>query len=57
MSVVAAQAGNTLAPFSAANGYRIALAEPGVVPASAMFREKAHEESVLTWSCAPSDLC
>src|SRR5712671_1713126 len=49
MSVVAAQAGNTLAPFSAANGYRIVLAEPGVVPATAMFREKAQEESLLTW--------
>ena len=49
MSVIAAQAGNTLAPFSAANGYRIALADPGVVPATAMFREKAQEESLLTW--------
>jgi hypothetical protein len=49
MSVVAGQAGTTLAPFSAANGYRIALAEPGIVPAAAMFSEKAHEESVLTW--------
>lgn len=48
-SVVAGQAGTTLAPFGAANGYRIALAEPGIVPASAMFSEKAHEESVLTW--------
>src|SRR5690349_13159295 len=49
MSVIAAQAGNTLAPYSAANGYRIALADPGVVPAAAMFREKAQEESLLTW--------
>ena len=49
ISVVAGQTGTTLAPFSAANGYRIALAEPGVVPAAAMFREKAHEESALTW--------
>ena len=49
MSVVAAQAGTALAPFGAANGYRIAFAEPGVVPAAAMFREKAHEEGVLTW--------
>ena len=49
MSVVAAQAGTALAPFGTANGYRIALAEPGVVPAATMFREKAHEESVLTW--------
>src|SRR5580704_4374358 len=49
MSVVAAQAGGTLAPFHAASGYKIALAEPGIVPAAAMFREKAQEESVLTW--------
>ena len=49
MSVVAAQGGTALAPFGAANGYRIALAEPGVIPAAAMFREKAHEEGVLTW--------
>ena len=49
MSVVAAQAGGTLAPFHAASGYRIALAEPGIVPAAAMLREKAQEESVLTW--------
>jgi len=49
MSVVAAQTGSTLAPFGAANGYRIALAEPGVVPATAMFRETAQEESLLTW--------
>jgi hypothetical protein len=49
MSVVAAQAGGTLAPFHANGGYKIALAEPGIVPAAAMFREKAQEESVLTW--------
>jgi hypothetical protein len=49
MSVVAAQAGGTLAPFHTASGYKIALAEPGIVPAAAMFREKAQEESVLTW--------
>jgi Transmembrane protein 43 len=49
MSVVAAQVGNTLAPFSAVNGYRIALADPGVMPAAAMFREKAQEKSLLTW--------
>lgn len=49
MSAVAADGGGTLAPFRAANGYRIALAEPGVVPASQMFREKASEERVVTW--------
>ena len=49
MSVVAAQAGGTLAPFHAASGYKIALAEPGIVPAAVMFREKAQEERILTW--------
>jgi hypothetical protein len=49
MSIVAAQAGGALAPFHADSGYKIALAEPGIVPAAAMFREKAQEESVLTW--------
>ena len=49
MSVVAAQAGATLAPWHDPNGYKIGLAEPGVVPAKIMFKEKAHEESVFTW--------
>jgi len=41
--------GGVLAPYRGADGYRIALAEPGFVPAAAMFKDKAHEESVLTW--------
>ena len=50
MSVVAQQTGGgVLAPFHDANGYKIALADAGVVPAAVMFKEKAHEESVLTW--------
>jgi hypothetical protein len=49
MSVVAAQASSTLAPFHAANGYTIALADAGIVPASAMFREKKREEGLWTW--------
>jgi Transmembrane protein 43 len=49
ISVVAAQGSGTLAPFHAANGYRIALAEPGTVPAGTMFRDKAEEESLWTW--------
>src|SRR3954447_14355037 len=49
MSVVASQTGGILAPFHDANGYKIALADAGVVPATVMFKEKAHEESVLTW--------
>lgn len=49
MSVVAGLASGVLAPFRGAGGYRIALAAPGVVAASEMFREKKHEERVLTW--------
>jgi len=49
MSVVAAQSGDTLAVFHAANGYQIALAAPGVMPAAAMFQEKKQEEATLTW--------
>jgi hypothetical protein len=49
MSVVAAQAGGALAPFHDTSGYKLGLAEPGVVPANVMFKEKAHEENILTW--------
>jgi hypothetical protein len=50
ISLVGAQNnGGVLAPYRGADGYRIALAEPGFVPAAAMFKDKAHEESVLTW--------
>jgi hypothetical protein len=49
ISVVAADAGGTLAPFHAANGYTIALADAGAVPATQMFKEKARQESILTW--------
>ncbi len=49
MSVVAAQASGTLAPYHGTNGYLIALADTGVVPATAMLQEKAHEESIITW--------
>ena len=50
MSFVAAQNGlGMLAPYRGADGYKIALAEAGSVAAAAMFKDKAHEESVLTW--------
>jgi hypothetical protein len=49
MTVVAALTGSDLAPFHGANGYRIALASPGTLTAGEMFREKKHEESILTW--------
>lgn len=49
MSVVAADTSGTLAPFTATNGYRIALARAGVIPAAEMFREQTQSESLLTW--------
>lgn len=53
VSVVAMQDGGALAPFHAANGYTIALTELGTVPAAMMFKEKAHEESIITWILRP----
>lgn len=49
VSVVAQQAGGTLAPFHAADGYVIAMIEPGTVDAAAMFAQNRREESRLTW--------
>lgn len=49
VSVVAAQAGDTLAPFTGRNDYVINLIEPGSVPAAAMFSHAKHEEAILTW--------
>jgi hypothetical protein len=49
VSVVAAQAGDMLAPFTGRNDHVINLVEVGAVPAAAMFRTAKHEEAVLTW--------
>jgi len=49
MSVVAAQAGNALAPFRSDNGYEIKLATPGVASAIEMLKEQEKSERVLTW--------
>jgi hypothetical protein len=49
MTVIAALAAGNLAPFHGANGYRIALTSPGTLTAGEMFREKKHQESILTW--------
>jgi hypothetical protein len=49
MSVVAAQAGGVLTRYRAANGYQIVLADSGVAPATTIFHEKKHEESLWTW--------
>jgi hypothetical protein len=49
ISVAAAQSGGTLTAFRDRNGYSIALAEPGVVPAMALFQDARHAEGELTW--------
>jgi len=50
MSLVAAQnSGGVLAPYRGGDGYTIGLAETGFVTAAAMFKDKAHEEGILTW--------
>lgn len=49
VSMMAAQRGSTLVAFRSGEGYVIALAAPGAVPAADMLREKGQEESQLTW--------
>lgn len=49
LSVAATQAGNTLTPYHAANGYEIALIKPGALSAAALFAEKKQEERIITW--------
>lgn len=48
-SVVAAQVGNALVAYHAADGYEIALIKPGALSAAALFSEKKQEERTLTW--------
>jgi hypothetical protein len=49
VSVAAAQASGVLTAFRDANGYTIALAEPGVVSADVLFHDEKKSEGVLTW--------
>ena len=49
VSVVAAQSGDMLAPFTGRNDHVINLVDAGSVPAAAMFREAKHEEAIATW--------
>jgi hypothetical protein len=49
MSVVAMQASGILAPYHGAAGYQVGLAEPGIVTADIMVKEKKQEEHTLTW--------
>lgn len=49
VSVAAAQSSDVLAAFRDANGYTIALAEPGVVTAAGLFHDEMKSESRLTW--------
>jgi hypothetical protein len=49
VSVVAAQAGGRLTAWRDANGYSIAVAQPGVASADALFQGQKWSESRLTW--------
>jgi hypothetical protein len=49
ISVAAAQAGGVLTAYRDPNGYAIALAEPGVVSAAALFQDEKKSEATLTW--------
>jgi Transmembrane protein 43 len=49
ISVAAAQSGGVLTAFHDANGYSIALAEPGVAPAAALFQDAEKSAGRLTW--------
>ncbi len=49
ISVAAAQSGGVLTAYRDPNGYTIALAEPGVVPAAALFHDEQRSEGRLTW--------
>jgi hypothetical protein len=49
ISVAAAQSDGVLTAYRDANGYTIALAEPGVVTASGLFHDEMRSEGRLTW--------
>jgi hypothetical protein len=49
VSVAATQASGVLTAFRDANGYTIALAEPGVVSAPVLFHDEKKSEGTLTW--------
>lgn len=49
ISVAAAEAGGVLTVYRTRNGFTIALAEPGVVPASALFQDAQKAAGTLTW--------
>jgi Transmembrane protein 43 len=49
VSVAAAATSGILTPWRDANGYTIALAEPGTVPAATLFAEEKKAEGTLTW--------
>ncbi|HEY0836359.1 MAG TPA: TMEM43 family protein, partial [Azospirillum sp.] len=49
ITVVAGQSRGGLVPFTAANGYAIALIDTGERPAAAMFADAQRDEAVITW--------
>jgi hypothetical protein len=48
-AIVAQDVAGTLSPYQAANGYVIALLEPGVVSGAQLFSERKQREGKLTW--------
>jgi hypothetical protein len=49
ISVAAAQSAGVLTAYRDANGYTIALAEPGVVSAAVLLHDERKSESTMTW--------
>lgn len=49
VSIVAAQTGETLAPFTTPSGGEIDLLQDGTVPAAGMFQAAHDENTILTW--------
>jgi hypothetical protein len=49
ISVAAAQSSGVLTAYRDSNGYSIALAEAGVVPAATLFHDERKSESTMTW--------
>lgn len=49
VSLVAAQTGGTLAPFTTPSGGEIDLLQDGIQPAAAMFQAAQDENTMLTW--------
>ena len=49
VSIAGGQASGTITAYRDTNNQTIALAEPGIVTASALFRDEQRADSTLTW--------